>query len=102
MYTIVPGLLLFILGQCSGHLPLGDIKDLENQIKDHDATAKGINLSDSFNMHGKKSSPQLCSSLCGISDVTFVEGTCAIGCIAECLLELKLVNGSCKVSEMKM
>lgn len=91
MHTIVPGVLLFILGQCFGHLPLGDIKDLKNQIKDHDATEKGI-----------KSSPQLRSSLCGISDVTFVEGTCAIGCIAECLLELKLVNGSCKVPEMKM
>lgn len=42
MYTIVPDVLLFILGQCFGHLPLGDIKDLKNQIKDHDATAKGI------------------------------------------------------------
>lgn len=42
MYTIVPDVLLFILAQCFGHLPLGDIKDLKNQIKDHDATAKGI------------------------------------------------------------
>lgn len=61
----------------------------KRQIKDQYAPAE------------KGSLLQLFSGLCGISDVAFVERPGVIGSVAERLLELELVNGSCEVSERK-
>lgn len=100
MCITVPGVWLWTEGQWYAHLPFGDLQDLKNQINLNIWPQKGSSFP-WFHNAGKKSLPQLFSSFGGIGDVTCVEGTCVIGCVAEGLLELKLVNGSCKVPKMK-